>query len=867
MARTGPLGAAHPAAVFALVAVGILIPLQRFAWNRLLGGAGSGAAAGAGSVMLTHMLGIGLGAIFGALMLTASQNVKRLLARVVLGATVLTIGPIFLVGVLDWESPLQAALLVLPGAIGAGLVVPLVARGALSDRELIGKQAGTLLFLLASGWTLSLALVVPAALAALSAHAMILASAAVLLAAGTWLGFVGGMREWIAAGAVALMFVIGLLTPDSGASPSAHVGESQSLIIQRRGVMATYAVIEDGRSGERLLVRDGESFATQPIGDRMLAHLPLLLHPNAARVLVADCGNAIVAGAVAGYEEPNRIDCVDDEQPIFDIARAFAADNREALKKPSVHTHAAMLRPFLRVREDTYDVIVLAPRSPNGVAGALRYTDRFYAIASAALRSGGLFCQRLPADAWDLGSVRATVAAAAAEFGHASVWEFADGLVLLAGNKPPVLDSTAMMLRSARQAGDLEAARVGDTVHLLASRVCSAAAFASEGAAAFAGEQVDALADGQHGVVREDDGAALRTHIASCSESPAAWMKRADASLAGASARAQALRGLIAAGPSDAGSSGAGPFVTLSETAPRDLRVHGAAEDRLYDAFVATEDWARAARLTLVRDRGIALRGVAVSAEGTRRRYYNILSIRHGRDPDAEMLDRLAAELEGAERLYVENRARVLRGEEPQAGDARLPNVKLRDPTEALNASDEEALRALLLDAECGGMLKQFDKAVWAWWKSHDDPLAATLMLHSAGWRHSLRAARQIAGRNARADLVRLAPLFAAVYPADRTWERLCGNRHVEVRMAAAEAARAHGSTAHVAHLVDLCRDEQQAVRTGAFLSLEGIIGPAVATAGYDAAAPTPEALAKLEALAPPADGRAESQAAAPEQK
>jgi len=847
------LGAAQPAAIFTLVVIGILIPAQRFGWGRVLamesGTTGDGLAVG----MLLHMLGLGLGSILAALMVATGQDARRLLARVVLIASILVVLPLFVAGMLAGGAPIRAALLILPGALGTGLVLPIVARVALADREAIGKQVGGLLFLLASGWTLSLALAVPAALATLPSSAMVLAGAALLVVAGTLLAFAGGLREWVPAGAAALVLVLGLLNAGSVTLLSSDGLEGRRLLAEKQGVVATYDVVENTQTGELTLLRDGRRpmQAGGVIGARMLAHLPLLLHPKPVRVLVADFGSGVVAGAVSAHPETKQIDCVDDEDTIFALAPAFESVNGDVLAKPTVRTTASMLRPFLRANAETYDVIMFQPRAPTGRTGTVRYTDSFYALASAALKDGGILCQRLPTHAWDAKSLQRVVAAANANFAFVSLWDFADGVLLLAGSKAPTLDAQQFAVRAAAQSADLQAARIRDPVHLLASYVCDGDTFA--------GKQAEALQDGQRLDPTQDSSRVRRENLVRCSGGSAApWMGKGDSSLGEAFTRAATLRRLMA---EDVPSVDA--LARLADETPLDLRAHAAEEQQRYAALVAAENWAHAARLTLVRDRSIALTALANSLEGERQHYYDILSVRDGANPGAEVLARLSASLSGPERLYVENRARMQRGETRLPGEVAMPDVSLRDPLGALKAADEEALRMLILDAECGRLLPEFDKVIWEWWKSRTDPVAATLMLHAAGWRQSLRAARRLAGKGTRVELIQLAPLFAASYPGDRTWERLCQERHATVRAAAAEAARAQGTSHHVAQLVALCSDKDRAVRTGAFLSLQGILGDAADACGYDVAAPSDAAIAKLTSLVP----TSAREAAAPEEK
>jgi spermidine synthase len=858
--RTPATGDAGRSVLLALAALGVAIPLQRFAWGRVLPLAN-------GAVFMLHLAGLGLGAILGSIIVAPGQNARRVLARFLLGAAFLCVAPLGLAALLPMAgagisvsisstpSTPSAALLIVPGAAGCGLVLPLIARVALSGREQIGKQSGTLIAILAAAWGVGLGLLAPIALAAAGSGTIVFLAGALMLLAGTGVAFGRGLREWVPAGATALLTVSVLLTGGPRAGSGAPVeqdtdGAVVRLLAQREGTDAVFSVTEQLADGSRRLYRDGVSAA--PEGRyastyRVLAHLPALIHPGAERILVLDFGTGTVAGGFTAHESVNSIDCLDAEQTVFDLAPNFEAENRKLLAHAGFRPHAEPVRPFLRRRSAAFDVIVCEPRDAAGMTGALRFTESFYALARGSIAEGGLFCQKLPDDQWSVAALRRTVQAADASFEYVSLWQISGGLVLLAGDRAPSVKPESFLLRIAKNASELQEVHVGDPAHFLAAYVCDGKTFAGASAGS---DTAEPLRDGEAGDVHPVDAESSRREllslIATCSASSGPeWAAGTYEALPAAAARAKKLRALQA----DENASTA-QFVALADESRGDLCVRAAADERLYRDAVAQEDWASAARLTLARDRTAALRAMADSLEGDRQHYYEVLLLRAGGLPSGAALGRLAKSLSGPEQRFVANRARALRGEPLEAGDERMPVVALRDPTAALEAGDEDQLREVLLDAECGAVGAGFDKAVWAWWKESNDQRGATLMLHRVGWRHALRAARRVVGKGVPHDLIALAPVFAAAYPADATWERQCGDRDEAIRAAAAEAARGNGSRAHVPQLVKMCSDPSQAVRTGAFVSLEGIVGTAMSETGFDPAAPTPESLARVAAAA-----------------
>jgi len=844
-----------------LIVVGAALPLQRFAWARLL--------KVPDDALLLHLAGVGGGLLMGALMVFTGTNARRVLARSLLAAAILVFAPLLVVGTLigdarglgDAPSVSLAALLVLPGAVGVGLVLPLLVRASFSNREAIGKQAGSLLGFFCAAWGVVLIGVIPGTAIALQPGTLVFAAGALVLAVGTWGAFTRGLREWIPAGAAALFAVVVLLNGGLQVAPSAgamgagaiRLGSgglgsgsgSYRTVALRADEEVSYAVVDEFDHGIRRLYRDGVPDAPpHPYVDayRLLAHLPVLLHAQPERVLIGSFGSGVVAGAAASHPRVATLHVVDDAETVFELSAEFATVNRDVLGRSGLKKMVGPLRRVLRAHKRDYDVIVLEPRNATVPGGTLWYTAEFYAIAAGALGAEGLFCQLLPADAWTLDDLRRAVSAANQAFPYASLWEFEGGLFLLGGRVLPRLNADEFLARVSRSALDLQSARVSDPSNLLAAYVCEAKKFAGNAEALRDRDRIDSRVATEPGERIEW----LEYAAQFTSGTGPAWAATLYDTLPAAADRCARLRALLATG-----SASSTDFYALAEESRIDLRARAAADQRRYHELIEKSDWAGAARLTTVRNRGEALRQLAASMEDdNRRRFYERLLLRNGGLPDERALASLAGELSGAEERFVRNRLRSVRGEPSEEGEEKLPEVVMPDPTDVLANADEEAVRERLLDAECAGLLGAFDKAVWAWWKTQTDRADAAVLLHNAGWRQSIRAARQVAGKGRPDALVRIAPIFASAYPADRTWDRLCRDRDAEVRAAAAEAARAHGSRAHVATLLKLCQDPSQAVRTGAYHSLRGILGEAVAETEYDPADPSPQSVQRIAALA-----------------
>ncbi|MEM8886106.1 MAG: spermidine synthase [Planctomycetota bacterium] len=838
-------GDAEVSVLLALLVTGAVIPLQRFAWGRLLPFALSGDDAHAFGLLL-HLSGIGLGAFLSTFLLSGVQNARRWLARVLFAAAVLTMAPLlYSGGLLAGGGRGPALLLVWPGAIGVGMVLPMIARVALSDREAVGRQSGALLALLGFGWCASLAFVVPSMLDGQGTGSMLVFCAVGLLATGTWIGFGRGLREWIPAGVSAVLVVLALLGGSTErAEASTLLGDGTSASVERvlearQSGLLVFAAVESVQDGTVRVYRNrrtGAPAGEYTTGYRLLGHLPVLLHPGAKTALVADFGTGTVAGALRQHASLESITCLAEDDAVFALAPHFAAQSRDVLAQKGVTRAVAPQRRYLQGRDKEFDLVVLEGEAADSARGGLFYTKEYYAAVQPALRDKGYFAQRLPIESVAPETLRRMVAAANEAFAFVTVWDFVDGLYLVAGGSEPQLTAQSLILAFSKVGRDLQDARIGAASHLLAACAADGATFAGDAAP---WTDADAATPG------EPDPVGARSLLPGAGAAMAfAWTDALDDAAAPTRARHAKLRALAAGGDAHVDE-----LAALAGEDRGDLRARTAAQEALYVRHMSRKEFAQAARLSFVRDRSDALRGLAATVDGDRQRYYRILLLREGRMLSPDELDALAAQLEGAERLYVENRARVLRGENPAAGDEKLPDVTLRDPSASLMAWDELALRDDVLDAECAQLDQELDKVIRGWWEKSDDQLRATLLLYNVGWRGTLRVARKLAGTGDRDQLRGIAVVFAAAYPEDRTWERLCAHRHESVRMAAAESARVHGTRAHVDQLLSLLSDKEETVRTGAYQSLIEILGEDVKSTGYRPDNPTPEAIEKLKQL------------------
>lgn len=165
-----------------------------------------------------------------------------------------------------------------------------------------------------------------------------------------------------------------------------------TLLYYHEQVTDTVMVTEDAHGERFIRYGDGRGTAgtvTMP-EDRIYAHIPMLLHAGAKRVLSICFGVGNSLAAVARHDI-DRVDAVELSPGVIDAAPYFARTNRGILSDPKVHLTITDGRNYLLATDETYDVIRLDPPELHTAGIVNLYTHEFYSLARDHLRPGGIF--------------------------------------------------------------------------------------------------------------------------------------------------------------------------------------------------------------------------------------------------------------------------------------------------------------------------------------------------------------------------------------------------------------------------------------------------------------------------------------------
>ena len=208
-------------------------------------------------------------------------------------------------------------------------------------------------------------------------------------------------RVWIVAIAVVAAVLGSVLivyvAPSLARSSQQRLWHGFRLLESRDSIYGNLAVTETGNI--RSVYDNGVILANAP--DLAAAeegvHYALLEHPAPRRVLLIGGG---VNGSIArALEHPTveRIDYVELDPTLIDIARRFFPEQSGALSDPRVQVHYADGRHYLSTSGGQFDVIILDLPDPQTAQLNRFYTEEFFRSAAGHLAPQGLLALQLRA--------------------------------------------------------------------------------------------------------------------------------------------------------------------------------------------------------------------------------------------------------------------------------------------------------------------------------------------------------------------------------------------------------------------------------------------------------------------------------------
>jgi len=170
------------------------------------------------------------------------------------------------------------------------------------------------------------------------------------------------------------------------------------LLYYHEGVTATTSVTVD--SGEVMFYSshgkiEADTTDRGMVIQRMMAHLPMLFHPNPQRVMNLGLGAGVTFGAVACYPA-EHMEVVEIEPSAINVAKVWDDWNDHVMSNTNITITINDGRNHLFIGGEPYDVITSDPFEPVVAGAGNLYTVDFFELAKSRLAEGGFMAQFLP---------------------------------------------------------------------------------------------------------------------------------------------------------------------------------------------------------------------------------------------------------------------------------------------------------------------------------------------------------------------------------------------------------------------------------------------------------------------------------------
>jgi len=301
------------------------------------------------------------------------------------------------------------------------------------------------------------------------------------------------------------------------------------LLSYEEGSTATVAVRR--LAGTVSMAIDGKvdaSNAGDMLTQRLLAHVPLLLHPNPKRAAILGLGSGVTLGSALRHPLDSAT-VLEISPEVVEASKYFAAENYDGLRDARARVIVGDGRTHLMLGRETFDMIVSEPSNPWMAGIASLFTREFFESARDRLNPGGVLCQW--AHTYDISSddLKSIVATFLSVFPNGTMWLIGDADVLLVGSTESLDSRIAGVAEAMKRPGvstDLATVGVGGPFAVVSMFVAEGEALKAwtEGAPLQTDDRSRLEFSGPRsifGAARDDNAAALRALAATSPKPPA----------------------------------------------------------------------------------------------------------------------------------------------------------------------------------------------------------------------------------------------------------------------------------------------------------------------------------------------------------
>jgi spermidine synthase len=501
--------AAAPAPVYVTIALSGATALgAEVLWTRVLGLLLGATVYTFSIILAVFLVGLGVGSTVGAMAARTARNPRALLgwSQMLIAAAVAWTAwqvsgslPYWPVNPLLSSSPwytfqidmTRCAWAVLPAALVWGASFPLALAAAASEKGDPGKLVGGIYAANTAGaivGALAFSLVLVPAIGTAACEKVLIIAAATS-------GLVILLRPFgvrrlvpVMAAAVASVALASSVAPVPGMLIAygrrimTSIGRSK-ILETGEGINSSIAISEWDDGAVQFHVSGKVEASTESYDmrlQRMLGHMPALMHPNPKSVLIVGFGAGVTAGSFVVHPEVERI-VICEMEPIIPptATKYFGRQNYNVVHDKRTQVIYDDARHFVLTTPEKFDIITSDPIHPWVKGSATLYSKEYFELVKQHLNPGGVITQWVPLYESDPETVKSEIKTFFDVFPNGTVWgnDISGGgydIVLLGQAAPAKIDIDAMQQRidrpeGARVAESLRDVGFGTIVQMLAT--------------------------------------------------------------------------------------------------------------------------------------------------------------------------------------------------------------------------------------------------------------------------------------------------------------------------------------------------------------------------------------------------------------
>jgi spermidine synthase len=202
-------------------------------------------------------------------------------------------------------------------------------------------------------------------------------------------------------------------------------GNATKVLFRGEGINSSVLIAE--RGGQRHFYVSGKAEASSAPVDmrlqRMMGHLPALLHSNPRRVLTVGFGAGVTAGSFVPYPDIESL-VICELEPLIPPAsnQFFGPQNNSVMRDSRTRIVYDDARHYISTTQEKFDVITTDPIHPWVKGTSALYSKEYYELVKAHLTPGGIVAQWLPIYDSDPATVRSELATFFEVFPNGTVW-------------------------------------------------------------------------------------------------------------------------------------------------------------------------------------------------------------------------------------------------------------------------------------------------------------------------------------------------------------------------------------------------------------------------------------------------------------